>query len=92
MESIRPFGSDPLLSKLSGFDEALDMGAAMPGGGNSEMLWRVLEAGYDVVYEPAAQVWREHRRETFGTISQIVGHSMSTMVMLAKALTRAKGK
>ncbi len=78
--------------ELGGFDEALDMGAAMPGGGDSDMLWRVLEAGYDVVYEPEAQVWHEHRRETSETINQIVGHNMSTIAMLAKALTRASGQ
>ena len=46
---------------LGGFDEALDLGAALPGGGDHDLLWRALEAGHSVVYEPAALAWHEHR-------------------------------
>jgi hypothetical protein len=38
--------------ELGGFDEALDMGSVLPGGGEQDMLWRVLAAGHHVVYEP----------------------------------------
>lgn len=81
-----------LALELGGFDEALDMGAALPGGGDLDMLWRVLEAGHDIVYEPTARAWHEHRRETSETINQIIGHNMSLTTMLTKALTRANGK
>ena len=77
---------------LGGFDEALDMGAALPGGGDLDMLWRVLEADLDIVYEPAAQAWHEHRREVSETIDQIIGHNMALIAMLTKALTNAGGK
>ena len=77
---------------LGGFDEALDMGAALPGGGDLDMLWRVLEAGFDIVYEPTVQAWHEHRRETSETIDQIIGHNMSLIAMLTKALTKASGQ
>src|SRR6185312_9188824 len=45
---------------LGGFDEALDLGAALPGGGDHDFLWRALQAGHSVVYEPAALAWHEH--------------------------------
>jgi GT2 family glycosyltransferase len=77
--------------QLGGFDEALDMGAALPGGGDLDMLWRVLEAGHDVIYEPDAQAWHEHRREVSETIRQIIGHNMSLITMLTKAVSSAKG-
>src|SRR5262249_51638139 len=37
--------------ELGGFDEALDLGGALPGGGDHDLLWRALQAGYSVVYE-----------------------------------------
>ena len=33
-----------VILELGGFDEALDMGAVLPGGGDLDILWRVLEA------------------------------------------------
>ena len=38
---------------LGGFDEALDLGAPLAGGGDHDLLWRALEAGWRVVYQPA---------------------------------------
>ena len=48
---------------LGGFDEALDLGHPLPGGGDLDILWRVLDAGYEIVYDPAVQARHEHRRE-----------------------------
>jgi GT2 family glycosyltransferase len=35
---------------LGGFDEALDIGTILPGGGDLDILWRTLDSGYEVVY------------------------------------------
>ena len=36
-------------------------GPSLPGGGDHDLLWRALQAGHAVVYEPAALAWHEHR-------------------------------
>lgn len=48
---------------LGGFDEALDTGAPLPGGGDLDMFYRMIRAGYGAVYEPAYLVFHQHRRD-----------------------------
>jgi GT2 family glycosyltransferase len=50
--------------ELGGFDEALDTGPPLPGGGDIDMFYRVLRAGHPLVYEPRMLVFHKHRRET----------------------------
>jgi GT2 family glycosyltransferase len=52
-----------ILLKLGGFDEALDTGAPLPGGGDLDIFYRVIRAGYPLVYEPQYMVFHQHRRE-----------------------------
>jgi glycosyltransferase involved in cell wall biosynthesis len=52
----------PLLVELGGFDEALDTGAPLPGGGDLDIIYRVLRAGRPIVYEPRYAVYHEHRQ------------------------------
>lgn len=52
-----------VLVELGGFDEALDTGAALPGGGDTDMLYRVVRAGYPLIYEPEFMVFHRHRSE-----------------------------
>lgn len=80
-----------LLLGLGGFDEALDLGPALPGGGDHDALWRVLAAGADVVYEPAARARHEHRRDLAAVQSQIVGHQRALVAFLVKSLLRPQG-
>jgi len=72
--------------ELGGFDEALDLGSILPGGGDHDLLWRALQAGYSVVYEPAAQARHEHRASAAGAHQQIVGHQRALLAFLAKHL------
>jgi GT2 family glycosyltransferase len=71
---------------LGGFDEALDLGAALPGGGDHDLLWRALMAGHAVVYEPAALARHEHRPEAARAHDQIVGHQRALLAFLTKHL------
>jgi GT2 family glycosyltransferase len=77
--------------RLGGFDEALDLGEYLPGGGDHDMLWRVLEAGYDVVHEPRALALHDHRREKAEACRQIIGHQKALSVLLGKCLRRTHG-
>src|SRR5690606_18479360 len=52
-----------LLSRLGGFDPALDVGTPSDGGGDLEMYFRVLQEGHALAYSPDAIVRHRHRRE-----------------------------
>lgn len=52
-----------ILLNLGGFDNALDTGAYLPGGGDLDIFYRVIRAGYPLVYEPLYMVFHQHRRE-----------------------------
>jgi glycosyltransferase involved in cell wall biosynthesis len=51
----------PLFSEVGGFDVALDVGMPSGGGGDVEMLHRLVARGHTLVYEPTALVWHQHR-------------------------------
>ncbi len=68
-------------------DEAL--GAGMPSGvgEDSYLLYRIVRAGWTVVYEPAAYVWHRHRDTAEALVTQItnyysghVAHQLTTLV------------
>jgi GT2 family glycosyltransferase len=48
--------------QLGGFDEALDTGPPLPGGGDLDMFYRVIRAGFPLVYEPRMLAFHRHRR------------------------------
>ena len=76
---------------LGGFDEALDLGMPLPGGGDHDFLWRALRAGHAVVYEPGALAWHEHRTEAATACDQIIGHQRAVVAFLAKHLLTDRG-
>jgi glycosyltransferase involved in cell wall biosynthesis len=48
---------------LRGFDEALDTGPPLPGGGDLDIWSRLARAGLPLVYEPRMLVFHRHRRD-----------------------------
>ncbi|HEU4587161.1 MAG TPA: glycosyltransferase [Gemmatimonadales bacterium] len=76
---------------LGGFDEALDLGPSLPGGGDHDLLWRALRAGHTVVYEPAAVARHEHREAAEGVYAQVVGHQRALLAFLTKHVAAADG-
>jgi GT2 family glycosyltransferase len=80
-----------LAASLGAFDEALDRGRPLPGGGDHDMLWRALSSGWLVVYEPRALAWHDHRRDLDDAYRQITGHQKGLMAMLSKTLVHARG-
>lgn len=56
-------------------DEALGPGMPSGVGEDTYLFYRVLKAGYTVVYEPAAWVWHKHRRELRALRRQIFEYS-----------------
>jgi GT2 family glycosyltransferase len=72
-----------------GFDEALDLGEALPGGGDLDMFWRLLTGGHELLYEPEAIAWHEHRRDLDSMAQQVAGHQRAMVAFLCKSLSQA---
>jgi GT2 family glycosyltransferase len=60
-----------LMRSLGGFDEAIDAGAYLPGGGDLDALFRVVRSGRPLVYEPRMLVRHQHRRDLKGLRRQV---------------------
>jgi GT2 family glycosyltransferase len=56
-------------------DEALGPGMPSGVGEDTYLFYRVLKAGYSIVYEPAAWVWHKHRRDMAALRRQIYDYS-----------------
>jgi len=77
---------------LGGFDEALDLGAYLPGGGDLDILWRLLDAGAEVLYDPSVRARHEHRADRDAAARQIFGHNRALIAWLTKCVGRARGR
>jgi glycosyltransferase involved in cell wall biosynthesis len=74
-----------LLLSLGGFDEALDTGAPLPGGGDLDIFYRVLRSGRAMVYEPRYAVYHEHRETLPQLRRQYWSWGLGFMAFLAKS-------
>lgn len=73
-----------VLKQLNGFDNALDTGPSLPGGGDLDIIYRVMRAGYELIYEPRAFVRHQHRCTEDEISSQLAGHHKSLIAFLVK--------
>jgi GT2 family glycosyltransferase len=73
-----------LLIDLGGFDEALDMGEPLPGGGDMDMFYRVVRAGHTLVRQPKMVVFHQHRREYAELRHQMWTWGLCTMAFITK--------
>ena len=76
---------------LGGFDPALDLGAALPGGGDCDFIWRAVAAGHEAAYLPDATIRHDHRRELDAAERQIIGHSRALVALLTKIVGESSG-
>jgi glycosyltransferase involved in cell wall biosynthesis len=74
-----------LLRSLGGFDEALDTGAPLPGGGDLDIFYRVLRSGRAIVYEPRYAVFHEHRETLAQLRRQYWTWGLGFMAFLVKS-------
>ena len=73
-----------LITKLGGFDEALDTGDPLPGGGDMDMFYRVVRAGHIILREPKMVVYHQHRREYAELRRQMWTWGLATMAFISK--------
>ncbi len=74
-----------LLVELGGFDEALDTGTPLPGGGDLDIFYRVLRSGRAMVYEPRYAVYHEHRETIAQLRRQYWSWGLGMMAYLVKS-------
>jgi glycosyltransferase involved in cell wall biosynthesis len=75
------------LVKVSGFDEALD-NDHINGGGDTDIFYRIVRAGYPVVVDPAILVFHQHRREHKALRRQMEMWGVNSMALMTKTLRR----
>jgi GT2 family glycosyltransferase len=73
-----------LLEELGGFDEALDTGRPLPGGGDIDMFFRVVMAGRSMLYEPRAVARHKHRPDHASLRRQYRSWGTGLMAFLTK--------
>jgi GT2 family glycosyltransferase len=74
-----------VLLQLGGFDDALDTGAPLPGGGDLDMFYRVVRAGHPLVREPKMVVYHQHRREYSKLRHQVWTWGLGSMAFVSKS-------
>jgi glycosyltransferase involved in cell wall biosynthesis len=73
------------LLRIGGFDDALDTGPPLPGGGDLDIFYRVARTGHPFVYEPQFAVFHEHRRDLPGLRRQYWTWGLAHMAFVMKA-------
>jgi GT2 family glycosyltransferase len=76
--------SRELLLQMGLFDEALDTGAPLPGGGDLDIFYRVLRADKPLIYEASMAVYHRHRREYAGLRRQMWTWGLGVMAFAVK--------
>lgn len=77
---------------IGGFDEALELGAALHGGGDLDLFWRVLQAGHELMYQPLARAQHEHRSDMDAMARQLADHQRALVAFLVKSRRHARGR
>jgi glycosyltransferase involved in cell wall biosynthesis len=75
---------------IGGFDEALDTGPPLPGGGDLDIFYRVVRAGYPLVYEPRMLAFHKHRRDHQQLRRQYWSWGTGFMAFVAKTYAAEK--
>jgi glycosyltransferase involved in cell wall biosynthesis len=73
-----------VVRSLGGFDEALDTGPPLPGGGDLDIWSRIARAGHPLVYEPRLLVFHRHRPDKAGLRRQYRSWGEGFMAYLSK--------
>jgi GT2 family glycosyltransferase len=73
------------IRQLGGFDEALDTGAPLAGGGDLDMFYRVIRAGLPLVFEPRMLVFHRHRNTEKALRAQYESWGKGYMAFVSKS-------
>jgi GT2 family glycosyltransferase len=73
------------VQELGGFDVALDTGAPLPGGGDLDIIYRIIRAGHPIATEPRCLVFHEHRRDYDELRDQMWSWGLGFMAFVTKS-------
>lgn len=79
------------LTDMGGFDEILDMGTRIGGGGDLDAFARLIDLGGVIEYTPAALVWHHHRATELEARRQFWGYGVSVGALLTKSVIERPG-
>jgi glycosyltransferase involved in cell wall biosynthesis len=77
-----------LINDLRLFDAELDCGTVTQTGGDTYAFYRLLAAGYQIVYTPEALVWHRHRRDYASLRKTLAGYSVGGFAFLTRCWLR----
>jgi GT2 family glycosyltransferase len=75
-----------VIRKLGGFDPALGAGSKAKGGDDLQAFFNIVNAGYTLVYEPAALLYHLHQSEYKSLKSRAFGYGMGLSAYLTSAM------
>ncbi len=75
-----------LVERIGPFDEGLDVGTPVRGGGDTDIFRRILAAGFRIVYDPEAVNWHRHRRDWAGLRRQLYGYESAGFAVWTRSL------
>jgi GT2 family glycosyltransferase len=73
------------------FDEVLDMGTAIGGGGDIDIFAQALDADQVIVYVPEALVWHHHRTTERDLRRQMFGYGVAIGAVATKFARQRRG-
>jgi glycosyltransferase involved in cell wall biosynthesis len=79
------------ITGIGGFDELLDMGTAIGGGGDLDAFARLVDRGALLHYAPGALVWHHHRATEVEARRQFWGYGVSVGALLTKTALERRG-
>ena len=74
------------------FDPALDVGTVTNGGGDIEMLFRVVHAGWALAYTPEALVRHDHRRDRESLRQQLRNNGIGFSAYVVRSILAHPGE
>jgi GT2 family glycosyltransferase len=74
------------IRKLGGFDPALGAGSKAKGGDDLQAFFSIVNAGYTLVYEPAALLYHLHQSELNSLKSRAFGYGMGLSAYLTSVM------
>lgn len=75
-----------VFDEIGPFDEALDMGTPVGGGGDIDIFRRLLWAGFVAVYNPEALVYHQHRESMADLRRQFWGYGKALTALMTKTV------
>lgn len=75
-----------VIARIGGFDPHLGAGTPARGGEDIDFFFRLVVAGYTLVYEPSAIVWHQHRETQEALLSQAEGYGSGFSAWVTKTV------